>query len=171
MLVNLLFDAHDRSALRGNVSHEALKLAAIGSGDYFKSIAAALMTLGGLHAPLERTEAFLRSPDILVAVDDILSAGLRIPGWGNSFVRGHDPIWEPVRLALQEFPVSKTIEAVTQSLHDRGKDIYPNPSCYTAAVAIVEGLEPGGIGEWLILGRLHAWTQEYLRIRREAPRL
>jgi hypothetical protein len=44
MLLDALLQAHADSALRGNISHEALRLAAVGSEDYLKAICAALMT-------------------------------------------------------------------------------------------------------------------------------
>jgi len=171
-LLDAVLEAHHESALRGNCSHHALAMAAFGSGDYFKSIAAGLLTLGGLHAPLVKTYDLLSSPDCLDQVDQALATKQRIAGWGNAFSKGeHDPIWVPVALLLaKESPaLALKITAITNRFHERGKDLYPNPSCYTAASALALGIPRAGVGELLIRGRLKAWTEEYCRIQREAP--
>ena len=92
-----------------------------------------------------------------------LSRAELIPGWGGSFQKdGPDPMWQPVREALPYNMLSK-INTVTQVLHSDGKTIYPNPSAYTAAVAILLGI-PSDIAPWLLIsGRLKGWTEIALR--------
>ena len=156
-------NAHAESALRGNASHQALVLAAAGSGDYFKAIAAALMTLGERHGPLSQTYALLTTePDVKA----ILRAGLKVPGWGNSFVNGPDPIWTETAETVKEanHALFEKIERITEVLHEEGKDIYPNPSCLTAAVAITVGLPKEICGYLFLLGRLEVWTGEFERV-------
>ena len=63
------------------------------------------------------------------------------------------------------------IDAITQYLDRHGKHLFPNPSCYTAAVALALEIPRYAVGEILIRGRLRAWTEEYGRIEREAPKL
>lgn len=168
-LLSALYAAHAESALRGNNSHQALVLAAHGSGDYLKSICAALMTVGGVHAPLLDTYDLLSCEDLPAAIHRLMALGKKVPGWGNSFVKGSpDPLWEPVRLLLLDMDprLSARIDSGTDCLHAAGKDLYPNPSCYTAAVAILTET-PREISPYLFLnGRLTAWTLEYLRVRR-----
>jgi len=171
-LLDSVLQAHYESALRGNCSHQALVMSAVGSGDYFKSIAVGLLTLNGLHAPLVKTYDFLAASDSLEQVGQALREKRRVPGWGNAFVKGeYDPTWIPCAEALrQEAPeLSKKIDTITDFLHACRKDLYPNPSCYTAAAALALGIPRAGVGELLIRGRLKAWTEEYCRIQREAP--
>jgi citrate synthase len=166
-VLDLLYEAHHRSALRGNCSHHAVVLAAVGSGDYFKAIAAGLMTLGGLHAPLMATYDVLASTEL-----PTLTPGTRIPGWGNGFVKdGPDPLWVEVHTELTRIApgVMTKVDAITEMLHRAGKRIWPNPSCYTAAVALHLQIPRYAIGELLIRGRLKAWTDEFGRIQQEAP--
>lgn len=163
--------AHAASALRGNMSHHALVLAAMGSHDYTKAIAAALMTLGGTHAPLLCTYDFLALSDPAAEASDLLEEGQFIPGWGNGFIKGdHDPIWQDVRAILEaQYPAwFATIEDVTDVLHGHGKRIFPNPSCYTAVAALITGMPREIVPVILIRGRLQAWTDEYLRVRDHA---
>lgn len=169
-LLELLGDAHGQSALRGNLSHEALKLAAIGSGDYVKSICAALMTIGGKHAPLAQTYDLLTVHDPAGYASKLLDTGKRVPGWGNSFVRGtHDPIWASVASYLQgnEPGLLARINSVTEVLHARGKLVFPNPSCYTAAAGIVLQIPRDVLAFLFIQGRLPEWTAEFVRRRQE----
>jgi hypothetical protein len=106
-LMSLLKEAHNKSAYRSNASTGALINTFHASGSYTNSIAAALMTLGGLHGPIEKTIALLRSAkqseSISRFIDDILAVGGRVWGWGNSFIKGgHDEDWEDVRLYLED---------------------------------------------------------------------
>lgn len=173
-LLEAVLQAHHESALRGNCSHHALAMAAFGSGDYFKSIAAGLLTLGGLHAPLAKSYDLLASHDYLQRVESALALKQRIAGWGNNFVKmAPDPVWSGCdeRLTAEHPALAQKISAITHLLHEHGKNIYPNPSCYTAAAGLALGIPRSGIGELLIRGRLNAWTDEYCRIQREAPML
>ena len=160
------------SALRHNVSHEALILATVGSGSYVQAITAALMTLGGTHAPLVDTCRLLERahPEELVLV--ILQQGLRVPGWGNGFVKGGpDPIWAEMDQVLREAAPERmaAVDAVTAALHDAGKKIYPNPSCYTAVTALLLELPPEASPFLFVYARLPKWTEEFCRIVRGAP--
>lgn len=173
-LMEICLLAHHESALRGNCSHHAMGLAAFGSGDYFKAMAAGLLTLGGLHAPLFHTYDLLAATDGLHRVRVALAAKRRVPGWGNHFAKtGIDPIWAEcdARLRADHPMIADRIQAITEILHEAGKIVYPNPSCYTAATALAMSIPRNAIGEILIRGRLGAWTSEYVRIAQEAPAL
>ena len=163
--------AHAASALRGNLSHQALALAAQGSGDYTKAIAAALMTIGGLHAPLLQTYDFLTG-DPAHEVEARLAAKQRIPGWGNAFVKGTpDPIWHDMdQLIRAEDPQwGLTLDAVTEQLHAAGRRLYPNPSCYTVIAGILLGVPKPALPYLFLNGRLTAWTNEFIRVTNYAP--
>lgn len=164
-LLDSLGRAHAVCALRGNPSSLVIAQSAVGSRDLSKAIAAALMTLGDLHAPVEQCYLFLAS-DRLPATD------LKLPGWGNSFVRGEpDPAFEPVDQLLRILAPSihQRIVEVTDWLHDQGKKIYPNPGCYTAAVALAVGLPARAASYLFIAARLESWTRAFLDSTAEEP--
>jgi citrate synthase len=153
-----VMSAHRTSAMRNNSSSVAVLNSYAGSGDCTKAIAAALMTLGGHHAPIESTVHFLMSDDIEKATDIRLSNGVPVPGWGNSFIKGRkDDLWLEVDALLSNLPIGQKIEQVTKRLHAAGKQIYPNPSAYTAAAAIILKCPPQFAAWFFIQGRLSPW--------------
>lgn len=160
-LLESLTSAHRKSTFRDNASTVSVLNAAMGSGDLSKAIVAGIMTLGDNHAPLEQTYRFLSQDNPAKGVAWNLEIGDKIPGWGNSFVKGmYDPFWLGVHEILHaRFPrISDKIDAVTNELHARGKHVFPNPSAYTAATAIVLGL-PAKLAVYLFIGaRLDAWS-------------
>lgn len=157
-LIQELFSAHSKSTFRNNISSQVSVHAAVGSGNYTNGIAAAIMTLGDLHAPLVQAVEFLN----LIRSEPLveLPEG-KINGWGNSFIKGKkDPDWLKVdELIREQDPeLYNRIESVTDLLHVSGKDIYPNPGCYTAAAAIILRM-PAKISPYLfIAARLDAWS-------------
>jgi citrate synthase len=163
-LLELVFAAHAASALRDNISHHVLTAAFFGSGRYTSALAAALCTLGGPHGPIEETYDLLALLDPgFVAIHRYITHDLKVPGWGNSFHRGcRDPLWTEVELQLTAEMGAK-LEAVTNLLHSRGKEVYPNPSAYTAAAALIVGL-PRAVSPFLfVAGRLSAWTERLVQ--------
>ena len=161
-LLTMLFTAHHKSAFRENASTVAVITAADASGDLCKAFSAGLMTLGLNHAPIEQTVNFLLLAYPPRYVEDILKSGKRVPGWGGTFQREQpDPIWSDVSLELMTMApdLHAKISDVTVELGRLGKDIYPNPSAYTAAAAIRVGM-PAKIAPYLfIAGRAAAWAQ------------
>ena len=171
-ILSVLNAAHEASALRRNPSHEALILATVGSGSYLQAITAAMMTLGGTHAPLVETCYFLKQAQPAESVPRIISLRRRIPGWGNGFVKGEaDPIWTETDQVLREAApeLMAKVEAVTTALHEAGKRIYPNPSCYTAVTALLLELLPEASPFLFLYARLPKWTEEFCRISQGAP--
>lgn len=164
-LLNLCLDAHDRSVHRENISTVVLRNAGVGSLNYATAIAATLCSIGGIHAPLSQSFAFL-SLDRNQIMQHIEMGGT-VPGWGNSFEKdGIDPLWTEMAAHVAEhFPtMGQKIEEITLELHNHGKRIYPNPSTYTAAAAILLGI-PHPISAWLFIhGRLIAWTKVYFSV-------
>lgn len=157
-----VFAAHRASVFRDNPSTLALKLAAAGSGDYCKSLTAALSTLGEVHGPIEQTVIFLSHAQPQEVAKAELLAGRKVPGWGSSFSKGKkDPLWDRVDWQLQDKfnELYAKLEAVTETLHAVGKVVYPNPSAYTAATAIALRL-PAKIAPWIFVrGRLDGWSE------------
>lgn len=163
-LLEAVFKAHFQSTFRQNPSALAVQLVAQASGDYAQSIAAALMTGGGRHGPLEAAYDLLSHPNPAAHTQSLLEAGSTIPGWGSSFSKGApDPIWAKPHTLIQDFPVAKIIGEV-QAMMDR-KHVYPNPSCYTAATAITLGI-PRECTPWIaVAARLAPWSLIFMHSR------
>jgi citrate synthase len=165
-LWDLVAKAHDRSAHRGNVSSVMVEACAQAAGDYTKAIAGALATLGKKHAPLVQTMALLNAPDPAEEARVLLSNGGTVPGWGNSFHKGvPDPEWREVASFIHKnFPfLSEKIQAVETVLWANGRMIYPNPSTYTAALAIVLGMPDDLAPSLFVTMRLNAWSEIFWR--------
>lgn len=161
-LLGAVLDAHYKSAFRENLSSTAVKLAAAGSGDYTKAIAAALSTLGGVHAPLVQTYQFLADDDLGYSVNAALEQGLKVPGWGNSFHKGEpDPLWQDVdRLLRTHWPsLAARMDHVTGTLLAAGKNLQPNPSAYTALSAAALGMSAHVAPYLFVMGRLQGWSE------------
>jgi citrate synthase len=161
-LLSAALEAHARSTVRKkglNCSAGAVINSWCGSKDYAKAIASALLTLGEVHGPVVAAFQVL---DGDVSVEDLLHCGLRVAGWGNAFVKGEpDGIWSAVDGILKaEFnDIWKVIWDVTETLHNAGVSIYPNPACYTAATALALGI-PREVAAWIFVqGRLAEWTR------------
>lgn len=156
-LYEAVMRAHGASAHRKNCSTLGLLNAYAGSGDYVQAIIGALATLGGKHAPLLETYRILISNSTTEGIGPFVG---KIEGWGNSFEKGHpDPIWSAVEECLDAFPIGARIRYITEALHAAGKLVYPNPSAYTAAAAIVLNMPPEIMPFLFIGGRLASWSQ------------
>jgi citrate synthase len=159
LLLDVLFDAHHRSSYRQNPSTVAVINAANGSGCLSNAISAGLNSLGVRHGPIVATTNFLSLPDPAASIPVLLNVGAKVPGWGGTFQKdAPDPVWHEIHDLLVTYPISHKIAKVTEALHARGKTVYPNPSAYTAAVAIVLGIPPPIAPYLFIAARLSAWS-------------
>jgi citrate synthase len=162
ILLNTLFRAHSESSFRPSGSSVAVANAAAGSGDIGKAIVAGILTLGGKHAPLEQTFHFIALDRPSEKVAAILQAGQKVPGWGGTFQQDQpDPLWNAMDTALRKFQpqLAARLDEVTKELLWQGKTLYPNPSAYTAAVAVALGL-PARLAVYLFISaRIDAWAQ------------
>lgn len=158
-LFHALMRAHHMSAQRANISSATVVNTAVGSGNYANALAAAILTIGGKHAPLEASMRLLDSAEPLYEAESMIDCGERIPGWGNSFVKGaKDEIWLEVDEMLEATQYAEIIGDITSVLHSKKKLIYPNPSIYTAACAL-QLQAPACIAPYFfIYGRLVAWS-------------
>lgn len=166
-LLAAVLAAHDASARRANLSADAVLRSAIGAGDYFKAIAAGLLTMGGAHGPVEQTIDFLSSENPAKHADALVASGFKVPGWGNSFYKGKpDELWEEVDFVLREHFTewAEKLDSVTESLK---KKVYPNPSAYTAVTALILGAPKESAAYLLIAGRLAAWSEAFQNIVRK----
>lgn len=165
-LLLAVLQAHHASAGRNNVSSQAVGIGAIAANDYGKAIAGAIMTLGGVHGPIEAAVRLLEAPDVAREVRARLGARQRVPGFGNSFHRGEmDPLWRDVATLIAVTDAGAQLAHAQRALREAGKDLYPNPAGYTAAAAMAVGM-PAAVAPFLFLsGRLEAWTEIYLNNR------
>lgn len=170
-LWNLVRQAHFASTHRNNCSSQAVLNAYQGSGDYVKAIISALSTLGVKHAPVPEVMSILSQPIPMMVITDIEYYSKHtdkfwVPGWGNSFIRGErDALWLDVDNFIKEnWPeIYGKIEDITKALHDNGKDVYPNPACYTAATCIILGV-PVKIAPFLFVdARIAGWSNLILK--------
>lgn len=161
-LLDVVCDAHLESAKRDNVSTTVIGLVGAGSRNYERAIAAGILSLGGIHAPLELTTQFLSLDAPEAIVSEMISSGQLVPGWGNSFYKdGIDPLWEEVDHELRHWPdFCGKLQRVTVALHDAGRKLYPNASAYTALTALILGV-PGKVAGYIfIAARLPEWTRQ-----------
>lgn len=161
-LVAALFRAHSDCVFRPNCSTAALQQAAGGSRSLTQSYIAALATLGEMHGPVEEAYDYLKPGRDGFWLDALMAnRDGKIPGWGNSFIKGRiDDAFLPVDQTLEAlFPRNyNRIREITELLHTNGKNVFPNPACYTATVALILGL-PRHLSPMLFVqARLEAWS-------------
>lgn len=159
LLLDRLYEAHAQSAFRENCSTQALCVAAAGSRSLPQSLIAALSTLGERHAPLVATYELLSDSDPVGIASFMLANGQKVPGWGNSFYKGPDPLWVPVMQVLDEhfIHMAAKLTSISAVFYSRGKPLQPNPSAFTAATAIILGM-PKELSPWLFISaRLTPW--------------
>lgn len=173
-LLDNTFSAHAQSAFRTNVSSETALITAAGSGSYTQAIAGAILSTGGHHAPLIETYRLLEDRSTMIKrCWEMLRRGDKVPGWGNSFVKGaKDPLWIVVDELLKiGWPdCTQNLDEVTRFLHENRKNVFPNPSAYTATVAIALKM-PAELCPWLFIrGRLDWWSKILCDRRRQWAR-
>ena len=164
-LVELLNKAHYKSSFRNNPSSIAIKISGQGSGSFLGSVIGALSTLGGSHGPTKDAVEVLSSSDPIELCKTYMDAGVKIPGWGTSFVKGKpDPTWNSVAKHIEKnfTEIHFIIEKITKYIHGTGKMLYPNPACYTAATAIIHNIPSDASVYFFINARLSAWLDIYL---------
>lgn len=157
-----LAKAHQGVALRNNASAQAFRTSFAASGQYTNAVIGALSTLGWPHGPVAEAMRYLKDPS-----PENMVRG-KYPGWGNAFIRGrHDPAFLPVREALSGTAIGATVEALSAPI-EKHIGIYPNPACWTAAVAIHVGI-PEEVSPYLfVAARLPMWSRSVIKTDRPA---
>ncbi len=161
-LLTALYQAHAQCVFRPNCSSVACQQAAGGSRSLPQSIIAALACLGEMHGPIEGAYDKIKYAGEFVWISyDPERPVDKVPGWGNSFVKGQlDPAFLPVDQILeQRFPRSHArLKEITDALHARGKHVFPNPASYTAATSLILGM-PRHLSPMLFVqARIEAWS-------------
>lgn len=165
-LLNLCLEAHVTSVHRDNISTAVVRNVAAGSFNFTNAVAAALLSVGGQHAPLIGAWEALLSP--VENLKQHIELGGIVPGWGSSFQKeGIDPVWQSLsdHIATQfHEQIGRKIEEVTLALHEQGKQIYPNIACLTAATGIILKMPPQLVGWFFIQGRLAEWGKVFFSV-------
>jgi len=160
-LLQAVFDAHDMAARNNqNASSGAAVNAFFGSAQLTNGIASAILTLGDAHGPISPARFVYERFDER-ALKSAIEAGMKIPGFGNSFFKDRiDPAWSRVReIIAADFPnANARIEQLHGWMKEAGKNIHPNAALYTAVVCSELGVIPGAESAIFIIARTAAWT-------------
>jgi len=162
-LLDALCWAHQEAAKANrNVSTITMMNAMMGSGRIENGIAAAVLTLGHIHAPILAARGLYENGQKEV-VQLMIRRGQMIAGFGNSFYKTSiDPAFNDVMAILQvSFPkVMARINELSGWLIEAGKPLYPNAALITAAVCSELGIRGGTETSLFILWRLPVWVNE-----------
>jgi citrate synthase len=160
-LLQSVFDAHDMAARNNqNASSGAAVNAFFGSAQLTNGIASAILTLGDAHGPIGPARFVYERFDER-ALKSAIGAGMKIPGFGNSFFKDQiDPAWSRVREII-EVDFKKANDRIKQ-LHgwmkEVGKDVHPNAALYSAVICNELGMIHGSESAIFVLARTAAWT-------------
>lgn len=160
-LLDATIQAHQTAARSNkNISSITMLNASMGSGRLENGIAAAILTIGNLHAPLIGARGLYLNgqKDVVLAM---LSRKQKIPGFGNSFFKTSlDPAWNDVWTIIQtSFPkIEARIAELSAWMIEGGKPLYPNAALLTAAVLEEVGWRHGAEQSFFILARIPVWV-------------
>ena len=154
-----LANMHRSLARRENASSMMVASMAQLGRPLFESIAAALLTLGGTHAPITQTRRLLDVDNRFREIDSILENGGKVPGFGSAFYKGEpDPEVEVVMATLRPATRSLITRLGYHIYAMTVKQLYPNAAMATAAVAMDRGLSAIDAPRLIIEGRLPVWV-------------
>lgn len=157
-LLGALYHAHAQCVFRDNCSTMALQQAAFGSRDIVKSYIAALSTIGESHGPIIEAYKVLTGER---------TNGDRVAGFGNSFIKGEpDAAFAKVHELLKDQAphLVDRIEKIQENLLLSGKNLFPNPACYTAAVALALGMPAIVAPSLFVQARIEPWTVLFYQV-------
>lgn len=171
-LRHLIVKAHYEAAInnQGNISVVASLAAYQGSGNPYQAIAAGILSMGGMHAPIDAARSLVKRYNedrgkFREMIAYLLKAKIRIPGFGNSFYKDQiDPSFQPAYNKYLEItglynPVEIISEMVNRDCKERGKPfLHPNAAIITAAIAELLELPPGQEISLALQGRITAWV-------------
>ncbi len=150
-----LMALHGRLAERNCASTEVVRTMAQLGKTYAESVAAGLLTLGGLHAPLEEAAATWKHGTVPGYVESLNL----VPGYGSSWVKdGNDAEFDRLRAFLPGDVLTRLDEITCRVQIATGSNIFPNAAMYTAIAGDLLGYEPEELQILLINGRLPRWT-------------
>ena len=153
---------HKRLAKRGNASSQIVASMAVLGKPMYESFAAALLSMGNIHAPIEKACNFFNNKEWKEQVHLTKSLNKKVPGFGSTFCKGEDPIIEE---AISQLPVTtiKRIEDMRELVHEVfNPNLYPNAALATAAYAFSNDINPKEAQFLVLQGRLRVWKDIYL---------
>ena len=163
-LLQAVIDAHQKAAqVNKNVSSITFLQAAAGSGRLEAAMAAAILTIGHLHAPLTGAR-WLYEKATREAILMMVQQGTKVPGFGNSFHKDKvDPVWDDVLTILRfSFPkVDARLNELVGWMLEAGKPLYPNAALFTAAVCSELKIRGGTETSLFVLWRLPMWVDMF----------
>jgi hypothetical protein len=160
-----LKEAHEAGARRGCLSTAILTESFRGNGaDGWKSIQAAMNSIGGPHAPVLKTLFFIhRATQNITDINNIIFRAFenrhKVPGFGCSFIKGEpDPMLDKVKIIIENhYPKMNYILKEIESCVIKHKPVYPNLALYTAAYAIISRWPIPLIDTLFLKLRLDTW--------------
>jgi len=158
-LLALLEQSHDTAARdNGNISSTVARMAYAGSGSIAQSIAAAILTTGERHAPIE--EAYY---NLTKASDDYLMSLGIVEGFGNSFFKDKiDPAFQPTYDYLKKHHPALVNRILYIQKVAHIEHLFPNAAIITAACLVVCDLPPIYGMALFIKYRVSAWVDSCL---------
>ncbi len=161
---------HAVLACRDNASTVTIKAMARLGRPLPESLAASILTLGNLHAPITQACRLWNLPhdNFSHKVWKMHKDGRKIPGWGGSFAPEGEP--DPVLTYYDEHMppafLVKRDEMTAQVQYETGRNIFPNAALYTAMFADLLALTPEAAPELVLRGRLDTlcffWKESYV---------
>lgn len=160
-----LHDLHMQLAARPNASTATMTGGAQLGLSLPQSLALALGTLGGKHAPLRACFDLVsrRDAEFEALLDLTLAGGNAVPGWGSSFVKGQpDPL-------IEDFIVNNLTASWQADIANRttlvqiatGKNIAPNAALATCYAALALHRDATWAEAQFVRGRMDAWIWTY----------
>lgn len=162
-LLEAVAKAHQQAATTNkNVSSVTFMNVMMGSGRIENAMAAAILSIGSMHAPILEARGLYRMGQKEV-VKMQLMRGHKIAGFGNSFFKTNiDPAWSDVWSIIRiSFPkAAERIDELTGWMIELGKPLYPNAALFTAAACDICGIRGGTESSLFMLWRLPVLVDE-----------
>lgn len=157
-MITALTEMHTEMAFRDNASSTIIRAMAQLGKPLNDALAAGLLTLDTIHAPIRAACEFWTAPGYL-------SRYTKVPGFGSSWYKKEpDPVVEQfINNGLPPESVIKMDELQEEVSDHFGKLLFPNAALATAAAADVLDIAPFMAMSLVIEGRLSAWCDIYQR--------
>lgn len=158
-MITHLVNMHTEMAFRNNASSQVIIAMAQLGKPLNDALAAGLLTLDTIHAPIQKACAVFNE---WIRDTSVITHYKKIPGFGSSWYKNkQDPVvtefFEHVGPDYQTMIIGYTKDVQEHT----GKDLYPNAALATAVAAHILDLEPHMAMSLVIEGRLSAWTSLY----------
>ena len=164
-----IIEMHHKCAYRDNASTSIVKAMAQLAKPFNDAVAAALLSLGGKHAPVKEAQICFSNWRMARDTEEKVNLPPVVPGFGSAwFKKQRDPDVEEFFNAVFNHKdyqyIADDVDVYTNLVREEtGKDIYPNAGLATS-VANIALKRPPELGISLVIGgRLSAWEEIYYR--------